>query len=169
VATKTQPRMTALATHDGQFESFFGACYVGLVRALTPVTQDVVAAEEVVQEAMARAYRRWDRVAAMESPVGYVYTTAVNLHRRQSRRLVFRVSVERRAGTGADPADAVALRSDLFAALARLPAGQRDALLLVHWLGLDAATAGRVLGIEASSVRARIHRARSTLQEELTP
>lgn len=169
VATDTRPDMTAPAdARDAGFESFFQTSYERLVRALTSVTHDVPSAEELVQEAMARAYDRWDRVSAMESSVGYVYTTAVNLHRRQRRRLIFRPSAERPVAATADPADAIASRSDLLAAVARLPDGQRDALLLVAWLDVDAATAGRVLGIEPSSVRARIHRARATLQHELT-
>jgi RNA polymerase sigma-70 factor (ECF subfamily) len=168
VAILTEHDMTSATTRAATFESFFREAYGQLVRALTPLTQDAAAAEEVVQEAMARAYDRWDRVARMESPIGYVYTTAVNLHRRQRRRSLARFVPERSAGAAPDPADTVATRTDLLAALGALPQGQRDALLLVQWLGVDAAAAGRILGIEPSSVRARIHRARETLQHQLT-
>lgn len=125
------------------------------MRALAPVAGDVAAAEEFVQEAMARAYARWDRVSRMESPVGYVYVTAVNLCRKHRRRRILRSWSERDAFAAADPADAIASHTDLLVAVKRLPAGQRDALLLVEWLGVDSAHAGRVLGIEPSSVRAR--------------
>ena len=156
------------ARPEDAFEVFFRESYDGLVRALTPVAGEVVAAEELVQEAMARAYDRWERVVAMESPVGYVYATAVNLHRRCRRRAIFRPPFERHQSAAADPAEAIVLRNDLLAAVARLPAGQRDALLLVEWLGVDSVSAGRILGIEPSSVRARVHRARAALQQQIT-
>jgi DNA-directed RNA polymerase specialized sigma24 family protein len=38
-------------------------------------------------------------------------------------------------------------------------------LVLVEWLGYTAEEAGRILGIEAVSVRGRLHRARGTLRE----
>jgi RNA polymerase sigma-70 factor (ECF subfamily) len=44
-----------------------------------------------------------------------------------------------------------------------LPRGQREAILLVEWLGLDAREAGRILGISPSSVRSRVHRAKAFL------
>jgi RNA polymerase sigma-70 factor (ECF subfamily) len=164
---RSAPRIPAVSPDEG-FEVFFRASYGRLVRALTPVAESAPAAEELVQEAMARAYDRWDRVAAMESPVGYVYATAVNLHRRHRRRALLRPLLERGVPAEPDPSDTVVARDELLAAVAKLQPGQRDALLLVAWLGLDAATAGRVLGIEPSSVRARIHRARAALQQEIT-
>jgi DNA-directed RNA polymerase specialized sigma24 family protein len=52
-------------------------------------------------------------------------------------------------------------------ALLALPAGQRQALVLTEWLGLNSAEAGRALGIRPSSVRARVHRAKAGFREEL--
>ena len=48
--------------------------------------------------------------------------------------------------------------------IATLPVAQREALILVEWLGLGSEEAGRVLGIEATSVRGRVHRGRDTLR-----
>ncbi|HZA40654.1 MAG TPA: sigma factor [Actinomycetota bacterium] len=49
------------------------------------LTADRHEAEELAQEAMARAYAWWDRVGRMNSPGGYVYRTAVNLNRKRLR------------------------------------------------------------------------------------
>jgi RNA polymerase sigma factor (sigma-70 family) len=152
---------------DDDFERFFRGSYDRLVRALVPTTRSVDAAEELVQEAMARAYDRWARVSTMESPTGYVYATAVNLHRRQFRRRLMHLRTQERPAVAQDPADLAMARADLLAAVGRLPREQRDAVMLVDWLGLDSATAGRLLGIEASSVRARTHRARHTLERAI--
>jgi RNA polymerase sigma factor (sigma-70 family) len=139
------------------FEAFFQAEYPRLVRALYLVTTDQPEAEDLVQEAMTRAYERWTRVRAMDCPVGYVYRAAVNLHRKRLRRLAFLV---RRLPTSAqsDPSLAVETRSDIARALSSLPEGQRVALVLVEWLGFSAEAAASVLGIEPASVRSRVHR-----------
>jgi RNA polymerase sigma-70 factor (ECF subfamily) len=49
--------------------------------------------------------------------------------------------------------------------LRTLPLEQREALVLVGWMGMSAAEAAGVLGIEGASVRGRLHRARATLRE----
>ena len=122
----------------------------------------------MAQEALLRAYERWDRVGAMDSPAGYVYRTALNLHRSQLRRLVVRARRRLRCRSRRRiSADRVAASQDVRRALAQLPRGQRDALILVDWLGLGSEEAGRVLGIDASSVRGRLHRGRASLRDQL--
>lgn len=149
------------------FEQFFDHEYPRLVRALLPVTRSEEIAEECAQEAMAVAFERWERIRAMESPIGYVYTIGVNLRRRRARRDAWQAWRQERPGVTSDPADGIVARSDLLTAVAQLPAGQRDALLLVEVLGLDAATAGDALGVAAATVRSRVHRSRTTLQQIL--
>src|ERR1044071_9292533 len=43
-------------------------------------------AEELMQDAFLGLWQRWDRVGAMDDPVGYLYRTAMNLFRKRSRR-----------------------------------------------------------------------------------
>jgi RNA polymerase sigma-70 factor (ECF subfamily) len=149
------------------FESFFRSHYASVVRGLVLVAGSEGEAEDLAQEAFARALERWDRIRTMESPVGYVYRTAFNLNRNRLRHLAR--SLRRRPDflLGTDPASEVETRSEIRRVLAGLPASQREALVLVEWLGLDAAEAGRVLGIDAASVRGRIHRARRTINAHL--
>src|SRR2546427_3349094 len=68
------------------FDRFFAEEYQRLARALFIVVGDPVEAEDLAQEAMVRVFERWDRVADLESPTGYLYRTALNLHRSRSRR-----------------------------------------------------------------------------------
>jgi RNA polymerase sigma-70 factor (ECF subfamily) len=63
-----------------------------------------------------------------------------------------------------DPSTAVVASQQVLHALANLPRGQREAIVLTGWLGMDAEEAGRVLGIDASSVRGRLHRGRAALR-----
>src|SRR4029450_1568433 len=118
------------------FEEFFLDQHERLFQALYLLTGDRSEADDLAQEALLRAYERWDRVGAMESPAGYVYRTALNLHRSQLRALMVRgrrvfasVPAEDLSGPGAS-------RQGGRRALAQLPRGQRDAMILVEWLGL---------------------------------
>lgn len=70
-----------------EFGEFFRAEYPGLVRAFYVLTANQSEAEELAQEAMARAYERWERVGAMESLAGYLYRIGVNVNRHRLRHL----------------------------------------------------------------------------------
>jgi len=154
--------------HDGSdFESFFQAEYARLCQALYLLTRDPFEAEDLAQETMTRVLERWDRVKGMESPVGYAYRTALNLNRKRLRRIAVRARRVFAAIPSEDHSGAVGDQRDVQLALSRLPAGQREALVLVDWLAMDTEQAGRVLGVEATTVRVRIHRARSSLREQL--
>ena len=121
----------------------------------------------MAQEALLRAYERWDRVGAMDSPVGYVYRTALNLHRSRVRALVVRARRVFADVPAEDLSRPVSASQDVRRALARLPRGQREALILVEWLDLGSEEAGRMLGIDAASVRGRLHRGRASLRDLL--
>ena len=144
------------------FEEFFLAQHERLFQALYLLTGDRSEADDLAQEALLRAYERWDRVGAMDSPAGYVYRTALNLRKLvvRARRVFADVPTEDLSGP-------VSASHDVRDALARLPRGQREALILVEWLGLGSEEAGRMLGIDASSVRGRLHRGRASLRDEL--
>lgn len=150
-----------------EFTEFFQAEFPGLVRGLFLLTADRDEAEEFAQEAMARAYARWDRVSRMRSPGGYVYRTAVNLNRKRLRRVAIRA--RRMLLVGAAPLEPTVpeTKVDLADALRALRPSLREALMLVEWFGLSAAEAGGILGIKPASVRSRIHRARAVLQRAL--
>ncbi len=150
------------------FESFFGREHPRVFRLAYLLTGDRAEAADIAQEAMARVLERWERVRAMESAGGYAVRIAVHLHHRRLRRLRLRArEADVSVAESADPASLAASRSDVLRALLALPEGQRSALVLTEWLGLDSAEAGRALGIRPSSVRARVHRAKAGFKEAL--
>ena len=149
---------------SGTFAEFFAEAYPRLVRAVLSATRDLGVAEEVSQEAMTQIFARWGRVNRLDSPIGYAYVAAINVYRRRSRRPWAPLTREI-ADPSPDPAWQVASRDRLIRALAALPEGERDALLLVSFLGLSSEEAGRALKIKPASVRSRLHRARASLKE----
>lgn len=149
---------------DPSFEAFFSVEFTRLAQALFLLTGSSSEAEELAQEAMVRVYERWGRVSVMDSPTGYLFRTALNLHRSALRGLVRKV---RGGAEGSAPTDAIGAadeRDALRRALATIPVGQRQALILVEWLSFTPEEAGHVLGIAAGSVRVRVSRAKNALR-----
>ena len=150
-----------------RFEGFFEAEHVRLARALYLLTGSAAEADELTQEAMVRVYERWDRVRQMDSPQGYLFRTALNLHRSRVRSLATRARQILQPTPSPDPAEVVPSRDILARALASLPTGQRGAVVLVEWLGMDPQEAAAALGIKPGSLRARLSRAKAALRRML--
>jgi RNA polymerase sigma-70 factor (ECF subfamily) len=154
------------AEENPSFERFFESHYLRLLKGLVLATGDQAEAEDLLQEAFARAFERWARVAHMESPESYVYVTALNLNRRRFRRIAR--SLVPAGERTSDPETIAETRESLIQALQTVSREQREALVMVGWLGLSVEEAARALGIQPESVRSRIHRARVTLRQEMS-
>ena len=137
----------------------------------------VDAAEDVVAETFLAAFRQRDRYDLTRSSARpWLYGIATNRIGRHQRTEVRQLRALER--TGSDPVtdpfarsdervSAVAVRRRLAAALRRLPAGHRDALLLVAWGDLGYQEAAQALGVPIGTVRSRVNRARKKLRAEL--
>lgn len=128
------------------------------------------AAEDVVAETYAVAWRRRD--ALPDHPLPWLYAIAAKVISNQRRsgrrrlRLHDRVSVEPQI-LGRDPADLVGERDLVVTAYGRLSDSQREVLRLTAWEGLDTRDAARVLGCSHGAFRVRLHRARKDLEKHL--
>jgi RNA polymerase sigma-70 factor (ECF subfamily) len=149
---------------EADFTAFFEAEYERLFQALYLMSGNRADAEDLAQETMARAFERWDSVRTAATPSGYVFQIAFNLYRSMLRRATRVLRVRRRAHESAEP-NVGQTRLEVLEALSSLPGSQREALVLVEWLGFSTEEAGRILGIESSSVRGRVHRARGSLRQ----
>lgn len=154
----------AVSSERAAFSDFFAERFQRLARACLLLTGSAAEGEDLAQEAMAKVLERWDRVSAMEDPEGYLYRTALNLHRNALRRLT--IAARRQVlREPSDERDATDYRLDLLRAIRSLPRAQREALVLVDWLGYTSEEAGVLLGIKGASIRGRLHRARESLRE----
>src|ERR671919_525453 len=146
------------------FERFFEDQKERLLRILSVITGSRAEAEDLAQEAFTRVFERWETVAPMEDPAGYLHRTAMNLFRNQYRRA--RVALSRAVGIGPeqDVFKPVEDRDAAARALGGLTPRQRAALVLTEALGYSGEDAGRLLGIKASTVWALTHQARAALQ-----
>src|SRR5215211_9521747 len=72
--------------HEG-FAAFYASSYRRLLGQLFAVTGDLAEAENVLQEAYARAFARWSRVGDYDLPEAWVRRVAINLAAMAERSL----------------------------------------------------------------------------------
>jgi RNA polymerase sigma-70 factor (ECF subfamily) len=135
------------------FETFYEDEARTLFRRLWLVTGNRAEAEELMQDAFLKVWERWDRVGAMEDPVGYLYRAAMNLFRKRYRRAALAV---RRTVGFAPKTDAFSDADDrhvVHHVLATIPPRQRAALVLTEMLGFSSKEAGDALGVTDATIR----------------
>ena len=129
-------------------------------------------AEDIVQEAFAGLHRRWWRLSDTSKAVFYLRSSVLN-----GCRTVLRGSTAARALTlidlGGEPMSVVASaetaalsaeeRRALMSAIRRLPARQREALVLRFYLDEPEAEIARLMGIRPGTVRSTTYRALAAL------
>lgn len=150
------------------FEEFYEAAFRRLFTALCLVTGDRHEAEEVAQEAFVRVFERWDRVAALVDPTGYLFRVSMNVFRSRWRRASLALRRELSlAPPATDDLAAVETHDEVVRLLQGLDRRQRAAVLLTTILDYSAEEAGRMLGLRASSVRSLTTRARARMKHEV--
>lgn len=129
------------------------------------LTGSRTAAEDLLQAALERLMRHWNRVRGDRE--GYLrrimYHLAVDQWRSRRRRSEVLASVEPPARP--DGTDALHLRQALVQALATLPPRQRAVLVLRYWEQLTEAEAAETLGCSIGTVKSTASRGLSRLRE----
>jgi len=157
----------ATITHVTEdFDAFYRDTFGEVARAAALVARDAGTGQELAQEAFFRLYERWDRIESTEHARRFAFRVAINLARSHLRKHL------RVALSGLEPRDRDAVTStdafaDLADALGALTGRQRAAVVLVDYVGLDAAESGEVLGISPATVRAHLMRGRRALRAAL--
>jgi RNA polymerase sigma factor (sigma-70 family) len=155
------------AVRSADFEAFFRVEHARLLRAMFVLTGNQQEAEELMQDAFLAVWERWDSVREMDNPIGYLYRTAMNRfrgrwrHAARAARRTFRPRETRDMLAEADDRDVV------WRALRVATPRQRAALVLVEYLGFSSEEAGRILGVQAVTVRALASQGRAAMKKEL--
>ncbi|MDP9070570.1 MAG: RNA polymerase sigma factor, partial [Actinomycetota bacterium] len=149
----------------GDFVAVYRLQYPRLVAALRLSGVAPVVAQDLAQEAFARAFGHWWRVRKGPNPAGYVYTIAFRLLRRGGG--LPETPLDDHEPVVLGPEDEAVTGVTVHHALAAMPPRRRACAVLCFYLGLTAEQAGGVLRIEASTVRVQLHHARTTLRRVL--
>jgi len=133
---------------------------------------DEAAAEDIVQEAFAKAYRNLGKFRGEARLESWLYRIVVNeAHNYRRWRRVREVWATVRAEETADPATRgpgdPKLQERISKALETLSPMQREAFVLVHWERFTVREAAAVLGKSEGTVKTHLHRALQKLRSEL--
>ncbi len=144
--------------------------HAGAVHGYAARRCDRETAEEVVAQVFAIAWRR--RASLPDEPLPWLYGAARRVLSEQRRGALRRHRLHERLRAHSTPEESgePALElSDaaLSQALRRLPAADREALLLTYWEELSPAQAAHVLGCSRAALAVRLHRARRRVRAQL--
>ncbi|MEM7340253.1 MAG: RNA polymerase sigma factor [Actinomycetota bacterium] len=160
------------AIDDGRFDELFRSSYRPLVAYARRRTADAAAADDVVAETFATAWRRRAERDAERAALPWLYGIAANVVRnhwrsdRRHLRLVDRLESEPVTG-GVGPVPGVDGDPDLHTALSRLSFDDQEVLRLITWEELSHAEAAEALDCSVNAVGIRLHRARQRLRDQL--
>ena len=149
--------------------ALYEAHAVGLIRLAIVMLGDRPAAEDVVQEAFCGLYRRWGQLDDPGNAQRYVRSAVLNGCRSALRRLHRESRSARPDGSleTSESAEALALvnaeHREVLSALRRLPARQREALVLRFYLDLPEPEIARSMGVSQGTVKSTTSRALAAL------
>ena len=154
------------------FEEYVRTRGTRLVRTAYLFTGDLHIAEDVVQNALASVIASWRRLRDVSNLDAYVYRSIVNAgHRWRRRRWNGEIPVPQLPEPASeDGRDRVEDRTDVIAALRRLPPRQRAVLVLRYFADLTEHEAAAILGCSVGTVKSQSSRGlavlRTILQEQ---
>src|SRR5690349_2743410 len=155
------------------FDEYVAARGQALLRLAYVLTGDAADAEDVVQDVLARALPRWQRIAAAEDPDAYVRRMVVNANVSRWRRFrrretpVADVIHPEHAPDSADLAVDAGENQRLWGEVLALPQSQRAAITLRFHEGLAYAEIGSVLGCAEATARSHVFRGLAALRTAL--
>jgi RNA polymerase sigma factor (sigma-70 family) len=162
-----------VGTRQLDFAEFYRESKDACLFAVLVSVGDRDVAQDLVDEAVARAWASWRSVSRHPALAAWVVRTALNAsisRWRKRRREVLLPEPGQVAGpvVGQRATDSP-LDPWIMAALAQLPARQRQVVTARLLLDLDTARTAEALGISPSAVKAHLARAIATLRSDLIP
>lgn len=153
--------MTASA--EREFTAFYGETWGRTVACAYAMSGDLGVAEEIAQEAYARAWPRWPKLSSYDDPSAWVRQVAANLAVSRWRRakVAARFLARNRRVETTSPPDETSVA--LATALALIPEPQRRAIVLHHLADLPVAQVAAIERCAEGTVKARLSRGRAAL------
>ncbi|MEV4319874.1 SigE family RNA polymerase sigma factor [Actinocrispum sp. NPDC049592] len=155
-----------MGDQDDEFADFVRSRMAALRRTAFLLCGDWHKAEDLVQNALLKAFRAWARVRPGEQDA-YVRKVLVRVAIDDSRRFWHR---ETAAGDLPDTPTSVVDTDesmDVRRALAALPVRQRAAVVLRYWEDLPVEEVGRLLGCAPGTVKSQCAKGLATLRRTL--
>jgi RNA polymerase sigma-70 factor (sigma-E family) len=159
---------------DEDYREFVKSRAAPLHRTAYLLCGDWHLADDLVQEALAKAFRHWRRVQRADNPDAYVQRILINeanRHWRRRRDVAPATAAEHQAAeheaATRDFSDEVIDRAELLRALLSLPARQRATVVLRYLEGMSERETAAVLRCTEGTVKSQTFRALNTLKTVL--
>jgi RNA polymerase sigma-70 factor (ECF subfamily) len=162
---------TYQAGNEADFERLYNASYGKILGTVTAMLGDRAAAEDCVQDAFERAYKKWPTWEPIAPAEAWVHRIAINAAVSYTRKMRIREVGELirrigRPGLAPDP-QMLAEYGDLATALGKLPPKQAAAIVLRHYHGYTNRAIAQALGIPERTVASRLAVAKVRLRDML--
>ena len=159
------------AGNEADFERLYQNSYGKVLGTLTAMLGDRAAAEDCVQDAFERAYKKWSSWQPVAPAEAWVHRIAVNAAVSYKRKMKLREVGEvirriGRPGLAPDP-ELIVENGDIAVALAKLPPRQAATIVLRHYHGYTNRAIAQALGIPERTVASRLAVAKARLREML--
>jgi RNA polymerase sigma-70 factor (ECF subfamily) len=158
---------TVQPTGSGGFEAWFKSEYKQVLGSMILAFADRDLAEDATQEAFAKAYERWDRVAQMERPSAWVFVVAMNSARRRLRRRSMEALLTGRLGVGETVPEETGM--ELWDLVRSLPTRERTAIVLRYVGDLSEKEVAKAMGISPGGAAKTLNKARRHIAGRIAP
>ena len=157
----TRPPQATQTEAERHVTALYQAHALSLARLALLMLGDSAAAQDVVQDAFLGLYRRWDKLDDLGAAPAYLRSSVLNGCRtmlKQRSRVPFQAAEE-----FLESAEAALIHTEeqraVLAAVRRLPARQREALVLRYYLDMTEDQAAQAMGVSRGTVKSATSRA----------
>lgn len=168
------------ANEPGAFEALYARYRIRLYNFIRRFVGNLSSTEDIFQETFLRVYRERQRYEPRVAVSTWLYTIARNLCLHEIEKRSRRQSTSADSGTfntaTASPLEDPLARLEaddtagrIVRAVALLPQGEREVLILARYEGLSPRQIAAVVGKSEGAVRVALSRALATLRQSLHP
>ena len=146
------------------FDAFYASTSRRVLHQVYLVCGDPLEAQDLVQEASARAWQRWSRLAGYDDPEAWVRMVAWRLAANRLRGARRWLTARTRLGTPLSASPPSPDHVAIVTALRRLPVEQRRAVVLYYLCGIPVPEIAARSETAEATIRMRLSRARTALR-----
>jgi len=164
--------MKSVASTD-KFKKLLVNQIPALLRYATALTGNISSAEDLTQDCLERALIKQEQWNSEKKLSTWLHAILHNIFIDQYRRskiapMMDSLDIDSAGASHSNPLKSIELQ-EVERFIAKLPAEQREVLLLVTLMGLDYKTVSEIIDAPVGTVMSRLHRARKSLAENQSP
>ena len=158
----TGAAVPAVRSRDEAFRDFYATEFADVAGYALALTSDPALADEIAQEALTQVYVRWAR---LRTPRGYAFRVVANLAKAHWRTRDRELATWSELAVHVAPAPSA--DGAVWDAVRRLPAAQRDVLVLHYLYDLALTDVATAVRRPVGTVKRRLHEGRALLARAL--